>query len=135
MRETEARSTSIGLSHRLDSEPLFPHYSATDPYANTVTSPQSNVHATNLRRPGLNLNLAKFSGRGDSGRCVNDSAGSYTDSYESEAPLQTDGLFISNGTSLASGRAYPSSVPDDGSLSARPSYSTDANTMTDFSDV
>ena len=114
MRETEAQSTSIDLSHRLDSEPSFPPYNATDSYANTVTSPQSNVRSTSLRRPGSKLNSVHLSGRSDSGRCVNDSAGSYTDRYESEAPRQTYGSVISNQTILESGghtlRRYPSLV-------------------------
>uniref|UniRef100_M4BRT8 Uncharacterized protein n=1 Tax=Hyaloperonospora arabidopsidis (strain Emoy2) TaxID=559515 RepID=M4BRT8_HYAAE len=133
MRETEARATSIDYSNRLDTEPSLAPFSAADPYVNTVTSPQSNRRATSLRRPGSKLNTAKVSGRGDSGRYVNDLAVSNTDSYAPEAPCHTSGSIISNGANVASNTAEPSPLPDASALSARPSYSTDTDTMTDSS--
>ncbi|CAI5744880.1 unnamed protein product [Peronospora destructor] len=48
MRESEALAAS---TRRMGSQPSFTPYMSAGPYANTMTSPQNNAHATSLRRP------------------------------------------------------------------------------------
>ncbi|KAG7393131.1 hypothetical protein PHYPSEUDO_012467 [Phytophthora pseudosyringae] len=127
MRESEARATSTDNMRRTGS---FAPYSAADPYANTVTSPQSNVRATSLRRPSAKQNSMRTSGR-DSGRYNNGSVISNADSYASAAPRQTNQSILSNSTGVQSGRSNPPPAPDNYSFSARPSGLTEIDTMTD----
>ncbi|KAF1779440.1 RlpA-like double-psi beta-barrel domain [Phytophthora cactorum] len=126
MRESEARATSTDNSRRFGSQASYAPYSAADPYATTVTSPQSNVRATSLRRPSAKQNSMRASGR-ESGRYNNSSMLSDADSYAS-APRQTNQSILSNSTGLQSGR---SNAPDNYSFSARPSVSTETEPMTD----
>ncbi|KUF99868.1 hypothetical protein AM588_10010327 [Phytophthora nicotianae] len=125
MRESEARATSTDNSRRYGSQAYAP-YSAADPYAVTVTSPQSNVRATSLRRPSTKQNSMRSSGR-ESGRYNNESMLSEADSYAS-APRQTNQSILSNSTGLQSGR---SNAPDNYSFSARPSMPTETTAGTD----
>ncbi|KAF4142633.1 hypothetical protein GN958_ATG08167 [Phytophthora infestans] len=125
MRESEARATSTDNSRRYGSQASYTPYSAADPYAMTVTSPQSNVRATSLRRPSAKQNSMRASGR-ESGRYNNESMLSDADSYAS-APRQTNQSILSNSTGLQSGR---SNAPDNYSFS-RPSASTETGTLTD----
>ncbi|GMF28142.1 unnamed protein product [Phytophthora lilii] len=131
MRESEARATSSGDSHRYGSQSFAP-YSAADPYANTVTSPQSYVRATSLRRPSAKQNSMRMSGR-ESGRLNNASVISNADSYASTAPRQTNASMLSNSTGLQSGRSNAPPAPDNYSFSARPSELTETDTVTDSS--
>ncbi|KAL3658832.1 hypothetical protein V7S43_016200 [Phytophthora oleae] len=123
MRESEARATSTDNSRRTGS---FAPYSAADPYASTVTSPQSYVRATSLRRPSTKRNSSR-----ESGRYNNESVISNADSYASAAPRQTNQSILSNSTGLQSGRSNALPAMDNYSFSARPSGSTDSDTMTD----
>ncbi|ETP52512.1 hypothetical protein F442_02494 [Phytophthora nicotianae P10297] len=125
MRESEARATSTDNSRRYGSQAYAP-YSAADPYAVTVTSPQSNVRATSLRRPSTKQNSMRSSGR-ESGRYNNESMLSEADSYAS-APRQTNQSILSNSTGLQSGR---SNAPDNYSFSGRPSMPTETTAGTD----
>ncbi|RLN50587.1 hypothetical protein BBJ28_00017671, partial [Nothophytophthora sp. Chile5] len=112
MRDTEA-GASTGDSRQYGSQTYTP-YGSTDPYASTVTSPQSYVRATSLRRPSTKRN-PRTSGR-ESGRYTNNSVLSNADSYASTAPRQTNNSMLSNNTGLQSNDSY--------SYSARPSVST-----------
>ncbi|KAH7459767.1 uncharacterized protein KRP23_15029 [Phytophthora ramorum] len=127
MRESEARATSTGNSSRRNDSQSYAPYSAADPYAITVTSPQSNVRGTSLRRPSAKQNSMRMSGR-ESGRFNNASVLSHADSYASTAPRQTNESMLSNSTGLQSGRSNAPPAPDNYSYSARPSRSTEAET-------
>ncbi|KAG1689598.1 hypothetical protein DVH05_002107 [Phytophthora capsici] len=123
MRESEARATSTDNSRRTGS---FAPYSAADPYASTVTSPQSYVRATSLRRPSTKRNSSR-----ESGRYNNESVLSNADSYASAAPRQTNQSILSNSTGLMSGRSNAPPAMDNYSFSARPSGLTDTDTAPD----
>ncbi|KAI9917103.1 hypothetical protein PsorP6_017220 [Peronosclerospora sorghi] len=120
MRESETRAMSMDNSLRKGSQAAFVPYSAADPYANTMTSPQSNIRATSLRRPSTNRNSSRKSGR-ELGQYSNYSD---PDSYASTAPRQTNGSIISNGPNLQSSRSNPSP--------ARPGGLVDAETVTNM---
>jgi hypothetical protein len=122
MRESEARATSTDNSRGTS----FAPYSAADPYSNTVTSPQSYVRETSLRRPSKQKS-SRMSGR-ESGRFNNASVLSNADSYASTAPRMTNQSMLSNSTGVQSGRSNPPPAPDNYSFSARPSGSTETST-------
>ncbi|KAJ8563738.1 hypothetical protein ON010_g7607 [Phytophthora cinnamomi] len=124
MRESEARATSSGDSRRFGSQSFQP-YSAADPYANTVTSPQSYVPATSLRRPSKQ-NSMRSTGR-ESSRYNNASTLSSADSYASTAPRNTNASLLSNNTALQSGRSNAPPTQDNYSFSARPSVPASDN--------
>ncbi|RLN92257.1 hypothetical protein BBJ28_00020218, partial [Nothophytophthora sp. Chile5] len=121
MRDTEA-GASTGDSRQYGSQTYTP-YGSTDPYASTVTSPQSYVRATSLRRPSAKRN-PRMSGR-ESGRQTNNSVLSNADSYASTAPRQTNSSMLSNNTGLQSNDSY--------AYSARPSMAAamDSSPMRD----
>ncbi|CAH0476283.1 unnamed protein product [Peronospora belbahrii] len=98
MRESEARGMSTG---RMGSQPLFAPYMTADPYATTMTSPQSSARATGLRRPNAKQNSLRTPSR-ESGQYNNSLATSNADSYASTAPRQTNGSLDSNGIGLQS---------------------------------
>ncbi|CEG43404.1 RlpA-like double-psi beta-barrel domain [Plasmopara halstedii] len=123
MRESEARAT-MDLTRRLGSQQSFAPYSSDDTYANAVTSPESNVHGTSLRRPSLQQNSMRASGL-DLGRYTNDSVLSDADSYAS-ASRPTNQSILSNNTLLQSS---PPSAADNYPLNAQLSGSTEADRM------
>ncbi|GMF19717.1 unnamed protein product [Phytophthora fragariaefolia] len=131
MRESEARATSTEGSRRNGSHAYAP-YSAADPYANTVTSPQSYVPATSLRRPSSKQNSMR-SGR-DSNRYNNASVLSSADSYASTAPRNTNASLLSNNTALQSNRSSVPQSQDNYSYSARPSGLTGTTTDSSMRD-
>ncbi|RMX66944.1 hypothetical protein KXD40_005075 [Peronospora effusa] len=75
MRETEARATS---TRPMDSQPSFTPYMSAGSYANTMTSPQGNSHATSLRRPS---SKQRTSGR---------ESGQYNNGRSNHSPAQDD---------------------------------------------
>lgn len=119
MRESEARATSTGGDSRRFGSQAYQPYSAADPYANTVTSPQSYVPATSLRRPSKQ-NSMRSNGR-ESSRYNNASVLSSADSYASTAPRNTNASLLSNNTALQSGRSNAPPAQDNYSYSSRPS--------------
>ncbi|OWZ10166.1 hypothetical protein PHMEG_00017023 [Phytophthora megakarya] len=125
MRESEARATSTNESRHLGSQSSFAPYSTADPYANTVTSPQSYVRATSLRRPSQKRAQDRESGRYNNGSVI-----SNADSYAS-APRQTNASMLSNSTGLQSGRSNAPPAPDNYSFSARPSGFTETDSVRD----
>ncbi|KAG7398171.1 hypothetical protein PHYBOEH_011494 [Phytophthora boehmeriae] len=118
MRESEARATTSNEGPRRYGSQAYAPYSSADPYANTVTSPQSNVRATSLRRPSFKPN-SRLSSR-ESDRFSN------ADSYASTAPRQGNSSMISNNTSL---QASASDVAANAvhSSRGRPSMATDGD--------
>ncbi|KAE8900480.1 hypothetical protein PF005_g1765 [Phytophthora fragariae] len=118
MRESEALATSTSDSRHYNPQSFQP-YSAADPYANTVTSPQSYVPATSLRRPTKQNSMS--SGGREASRYNNASVLSSADSYASTAPRNTNASMLSNNTALQSGRSNAPAMQDDYSFSSRPS--------------
>ncbi|KAG2526993.1 hypothetical protein BBO99_00006284 [Phytophthora kernoviae] len=117
MRESEARATTSEEGSRRFGSQAYAPYSAADPYANSVTSPQSNIRATSLRRPSFKP--SRMSSR-ESGRVSN------ADSYASTAPRQGNSSMISNNTAL---QASASDVAANTvhSYRGRPSMSADTD--------
>lgn len=125
MRESEARAT-MDISRHLGSQSSLAPYSAGDPYASTVTSPESYVQVTSLSRPSFQQNSMRASGL-NSGRYTIDSVLSDADSYAS-APRSTNQELLANNTLQQSS---PPPAADNHSLSAQLSGLTEADSITD----